>query len=583
MHTNRNMPANDATPRTHQLAALAALIALGLATPATAQLTCNSLYSLATGGGAACADAALDALYANPVVGSTGAGPLLGLFAPQCEDGTNNCPDEEVRCMDGTRPIYYVDPAEDANGEPMVSNGWVFFVTGGGSCSSALTCGQNYFGTERGEMTSASATRFRSEAGIFSNDPAEINLFRHYNRIYMRKCTYDRFTGNNTYSQVEVTPTPDEVDLFLHGRRMWNAVFEDLRGAGAIGKKYYTGACVTPDCDNSCPPATTCDYLPPLANATNIVLIGWSGGGTGMIHQLDDLSDTLGAIAPSADVRGVIDARFSPSVEVQSSFWLDFNVDGLNDYVQAGSPVFIDANGNGAVEFPEAINAPFGIYDGMFNEPGELPLTPGCGGCGQTYSIGMFNAPFGRAWISQDFHGTEQDASCEDVHGVDAPECVDHMHTLFNHVETPFFVRTGLRDNVYWGPGSNALGADDPAYFYRENPLGERVKMQVHTFLTEYATRSELALGIDDSWNGGLPAAPPFAIAAFAPDSTLHAGTIENTPFFDTCLLPPGGAAGDEVNLHFALFDWITWDTPIAAHESGLATGWTPVPAALCP
>ncbi len=561
----------------------AALSVLGTGTPASA-LNCNSLYSLEMGGGVACADVALDDLYANPTVGSQGNGSLLGLFAPQCEDGSNLCPGEEVRCMDGTRPMYYVDPAEDINGDPMVSNGWVFFVTGGGSCQSPLSCAQNYATTERSEMTSASATRFRSEGGIFSNTPNQTNLFRHYNRVYMRKCTYDRFAGNRTHTQVLVNAV-DRVDLFVHGRRMWKAVLSDLEGnpLGFVGKEYYTGPCVTPDCDNSCPLAQPCEQLPPLANATEILLIGWSGGGNGMIHQLDDLATALTAIAPAADVRGVIDATFKPSIDVQASFWSDLNpADGSNDYTQLASPNFIDANGDGNVEFGEAIGAAFDAYDGLFFFPGLLPPVPGCGGCGQDYSPAVFTPPAGEIWQALQFQGSAPDGSCELVHGPNAPECSDHIHVLLNHVATPFFLRMGLRDSVSWGPGSRVLGATDMNYFYRSDAFGDRVRMQIKTYLDQFATSSELATGLDPSWAGGLPAPPPWPIAVFAPDSTLHAGTIENGPFFTTCLRPPGGGLGTQVNLHDALFDWITFDTPINAFESGLPSGWIRVPAGGC-
>ena len=302
-----------------------------------------------------------------------------------------------------------------------------------------------------------------------------------------------------------------------------------------------------------------------------------------MIHQLDDLAAAFTAIAPAVDVRGVIDATFKPSIDVQSSFWNDFNpADGANDYTQFAAPSFIDFNGNGNIEFSEALNAPFGAYDGLFFVPGLLPPTPGCGGCGRGYSPAVFTPPGGAIFQALQFQGGMRDTSCELVHGPNAAECADHIHVLLNHVATPFFLRMGLRDSVSWGPGSRALGATDVNYFYRRDAFGDRVRMQIKTFLDEFATSSELATGQDPTWAGGLPAPPPWPIAVFAPDVLLHAGTIENGPFFNTCLRPPGGGAGTEVNLHDALSEWITFDIPIDAFESGLPSGWTRVPAAGC-
>ncbi|MEM7355997.1 MAG: pectin acetylesterase-family hydrolase, partial [Acidobacteriota bacterium] len=413
-------------------------------------LGCNSLWSLRNGGGLACDDAGLNTLYDNPTVATAGTGPLLGLFAPKCADGTNSCAGNEVRCMDGTRPIYYVDPAEDANGLPLISNRWIFWTTGGGTCIDGMACGNQYFNGNHAAMTSASASRYRSEAGIFSNEPTEPNLFRHYNRVYLRKCTNDRLSGAKTHNGIVVNGGGDTVDLFAHGHFMWQAVFNDLvTSHPSIGKKYYTGACVT-DCDNSCPPNTTCDWLPNLSNATKIVLIGWSGGATGLINQLDTMVPDLQLLAPNADIRAVFDGRFNPSLDVQAAFWADTNpVDGLNDYTQCAAPAIspncIDANLDGIVSHDESLNAPDNSYSSLFNTPGELPLNAACPACGLDYSTFHFRIGQ-RAWQAHDFLGYPLDSSCEDEHGIDAPECLEPMHVLMNHVATPHFIRVALED-----------------------------------------------------------------------------------------------------------------------------------------
>ena len=560
------------------------LIVLCLVPGLAEALSCNSLWSLRSGGGVFCDDAGLDGLYQNPTVAAEGSGPLLGLFAPQCANGTNSCLGDEVRCMDGTRPIYYVDPAEDANGDPLITNNWLFWTTGGGTCIDGQACGRQYLTGDRSGMTSASATRFRQEEGIFSSDSR--NLFRHYNRVYLRKCTSDRFSGTKTHNALVVSGSGDAVDLFTHGRFMWQAVFNDLVTTHpTIGKKYDTSPCPGLDCDNSCPPgSTTCEWLPNLANATKVLLIGWSGGATGLINQVDSLAPELQALAPNADIRAVFDGRFNPSLDVQASFWADIApTDGVNDYTQCAgviSPSCIDADLDGRISHGESLNAPRGTFSGLFNEPGELPFNPACPACGLGYSIFHFQVGE-RSWQTHDFLGYQLDTSCEAVHGVDAPQCLEPMHVLMNHVATPHFIRVALEDSTYWGTGGTASGADDSNYAYQQGPLGARTRTQAVQWTQSFATDSELALGIDDSWSGvaGVPSPPPFAPAIFAPAGTSHAGTIANPSFFNTCLLPPGGGVGDELSLHTALYEWATFDVPRDAVQSA-ATGWSPV---VCP
>ena len=569
---------------------------------------CNSLISARLGGAGGCTavtNAQAQNIYASPRTSGGGSGDLISFFLPTCETPGGCAPAQELKCMDGSRPLYYVDPARDplANPNDPISNGWVFFVTGGGSCMEGQQCGNKYSSPERSEMTSIGAPRFRSEKGIFGSPPAMLNLFDNYNRVYLRKCTYDRFTGANTHNAEPSTfNANDTVRIFTHGRRMWTAVFNDLAyGFGVVpGKGWYVGgaACATPQCDGSCP-AGGCDgHLPTLNHATKILLVGWSGGGTGMIQQLDSLKAELQVIAPNADIRGVIDARFVPSLEVQASFWLDefdpavagLAPDGINDYTQCGavpSPNCIDANGNGHIEYAEARTSPYDLYDQIWNDPGQLPLSFGCGvgmGCGiaHDYDPSAFD-PMSQMAQSYAYHGTVLDQSCLNAHPANPDICNDYMHVLANHVATPFMLRAGTADAEFTGAGSRALGAVDPNYSYRSRAFEHRVRMQAESFIDGFQNRggpgpfSELATGVDPSWAGN---AAPHPMAVFIPDTRVHAGMVRrNSTFFRDCLAPPGG--GPALSLHDALYDWITFDAEILAFDSSLPGDWTTTPA--CP
>ena len=585
------------------------LIAIGAGLAKSAEATaCNSLISARLGGAFGCTgqtNAQARDIYYNPRTSGGGSGDLISFFLPTCETPGGCLPEEELKCMDGSRTMYYVDPARDPLNNPQdpISNGWVFFVTGGESCMDGQQCGNKYRSPERSEMTSVGAPRFRSEKGIFGSPPATQNLFDNYNRVYLRKCTYDRFTGANTH---DAEPSPfnanDTVRIFTHGRRMWSAVFNDLAyGYGVVpGKGWYVGgaACSTPKCDGSCP-AGGCDgQLPTLNHATKILLVGWSGGGTGMIQQLDSLKAELQSIAPDADIRGVIDARFVPGLEVQASFWLDefdptdpnATDDGINDYTQCGavpSPNCIDANGNGRIEYAEARTSPYDLYDQIWNDPGQLPLSFGCGvgmGCGiaHDYDPSAFD-PMSQMAQSYAYHGTVLDQSCLNAHPANPDICNDYMHVLANHVATPFMLRAGTADAEFTGAGSRALGAVDPNYSYRSRAFEHRVRMQAESFIDGFQNRggpgpfSELATGVDPSWAGN---AAPHPMAVFIPDTRVHAGMVRrNSTFFRDCLAPPGG--GPALSLHDALYDWITFDAEILAFDSSLPGDWTTTPA--CP
>lgn len=565
---------------------------------------CGSLAAARRGGAAGCdaADvAAIDDAYTNPRVRGRGNGDLIGFFTGACEDGGDLCA-EPLRCMDGTRPIYYVDPARDPINSPSdpISNGWIFYVQGGGSCGDGVSCGNKYTSSERSEMSSAQAKRFRSERGIFADPPGTTNLFTNYNRVWIHKCSYDRFTGSNTNAG---EPSPynvgDTVDLFSHGRRIWSAVFDALTtNHPSLGLGYSVSSpCQTSTCDGTCP-ASGCDgHLPTLANATHVMLIGWSGGGHGMIQQLDSLAAELSTIAVNADIRGVIDARFMPSVEVQGAFWEDsFDEisgaavpDGINDYLQCGaagiasSPVCTD-NGDGIIDETEALSSGSTVYNADWFTPGELPQNPGCPACDVTYGTDEFAAG-NRLADGYDFMGTQPDVSCLAAHPNAPSICYDYTHVLLNHVATPFMLRFGMRDQAFWGPDSHALGADDPSYFYTVSAYVDRSRVQLKNYIEGFfdnplATHhSELATGADPSWvNEGLPTDAPWPMAVFAPDSQVHAGVAgRDDTFFDGCMAPSG--SGPVLSAHDALFDWITYDVDIRAYDDG--ANWTT--AATCP
>ncbi|MGH8597723.1 MAG: hypothetical protein ACREXT_13790 [Gammaproteobacteria bacterium] len=95
---------------------------------------------------------------ANPPTPVSNGGVMRYRFVPLCNDGSGDhewsrgvgnagiaptCAAEDyIRCIDGTRPTYYLDKARTAdNSADAESNHWAFWFQGGGSCSDSEALG----------------------------------------------------------------------------------------------------------------------------------------------------------------------------------------------------------------------------------------------------------------------------------------------------------------------------------------------------------------------------------------------------------------------------------------------------------
>ena len=67
-----------------------------------------------------------------------------------------------IKCLDGSAPVFYIDRAISGT-----SNKWVFYVQGGGSCTTAEDC-VNHYVSEYKEMSSHWAPESISGNGILS-------------------------------------------------------------------------------------------------------------------------------------------------------------------------------------------------------------------------------------------------------------------------------------------------------------------------------------------------------------------------------------------------------------------------------
>ena len=241
---------------------------------------------------------------------------------------------EVVRCVDGTRPVIYVDEAQSA------SNRWVFTFQGGGSCASGQACLGTYLDLgERGEMSTARKPAMRNMPGIHT--PDAVNGFRDYHRVRIEKCGYDRYNGNATVRGAAATVDSDldgdgiqgEVindptglavqegadlgfDLFHHGKKIMLHTLDELRD----GLRYDTWVAASGGVTE------VFATLPPLKDADAILFAGHSGGAHGLMNNIDSLADYMAGWTRTdgtpfdADVRALFDAHLLPTLESEAAF-----------------------------------------------------------------------------------------------------------------------------------------------------------------------------------------------------------------------------------------------------------------------
>ena len=414
--------------------------------------------------------------------------------------------DDSIRCLDGTRPVIYVDKA--VTGE---SNNWIFTMVGGGSTATADT---NADGVpddaqrvadvyadpaEHGEMTTAYDPPMKELEGIHDPDPVRNPVFSGYNRVRIEKCGYDRYMGRAAYEAAggffigetwPPTGLPIDFNVYQQGYLMMLEAFDAL----APGLTYTTW---TVDAQGLVVEAD--ETLPALSLATKILLVGHSGGAHGLMHNIDNLAVDLTPIAPEADVRALFDANFLPSNENEVAF----NAGG-DAYDHVWSGVTVGALNNIT-------------YDGALYWPTSFMKT------------------------SYDMVQAELDASCLATHPLlDDWRCTDRHHVLLNHIATPFFFREDFRDpnpeHLNFPIGHEIKWADCPILGATCFPLlnvaeyRARLTEQFETMLYQSQIDSELATGADPSVGAGnFP-----TWYAWMPQCQVHEGAYNTKQFFGT-------------------------------------------------
>ncbi len=195
-------------------------------------------------------------------------------------------------CNDGSPGIFYIRRAVDAEH----LNRWVFHFEGGGSCADYTSCMDRWCGFgfhTAAKMSSNWAHDSIAGQGIFNapESPLAAN-----NLAYLYYCSSDEWSGrrSNAVLTSEVDPN-QSYSLHFRGHRILEAALE-----------MFLSGPVTSDSGD--------ETVPPLANATDVLITGTSGGANGTRFNIDWIASHFD---PSqTTVRAVLDAGFIPSTEV---------------------------------------------------------------------------------------------------------------------------------------------------------------------------------------------------------------------------------------------------------------------------
>ncbi|NJO12143.1 MAG: hypothetical protein HC872_00225 [Gammaproteobacteria bacterium] len=427
--------------------------------------------------------------------------------------------DPAVRCFDGTAPTLYVDPAVDAAGKTVVSNKWMFTLTGGGSCipedrdrdgvvDDVSTC-LGHYADELSEMSSATSEPMVDLEGVHQADPVRNPVFSGYNRVRIDKCSFDRYNGRVVHpSLTDASVGSSSFSIHQQGYEIITATFAEL----LHGRGYTTWK------SSALQVLRSIETLPPLKAATTILFVGHSGAAQGLMHSIDSLAADLAALGVSADVRVAFDGYFKISQETEAAFT---GAGDLYDHIWTGTTPAADA-----FTFNDAYWGPGGRYNAIHE-----------------------------TWNAR------RDVSCLQAHRAtrDAHRCHDPLHVLLNHIATPFFVREDYRDSKHsdiaeghelpWGPFaeySHCMGEKCAPVFTVPGEHRPRLNEQADRLWFDYWTRSEIARGVDTSL-----AAPPLAFAApsfalWMPNCGQHAGAFDDVQFFDVFVSSPTGSRNME-------------------------------------
>lgn len=270
-------------------------------------------------------------------------------------------------CNDGTPAVIYVRPARPGATEPdgPSANRWLIHFLGGSSCSSYEECGTRWCGIGQWSgrlMTTAWEGETTTRDGIFKRDG--FNRIADRNLVLLKYCSSDQWQGRKSDVVLRSETDPSRAySLHFRGATIVSAIFDTLERGG--------------------------NGLPPITQATDVLISGDSAGAAGARAHLDRLAARLRANNPNVRVRGHFEATFNPDLNGKQGF-------------PAGDP-----------------------RDPVY----QRKMDPY-----RTVHVGLRDA--------------QLDDSCMAAHPTAGYLCADDGYLTLNHITTPFFQMQDIQDQL---------------------------------------------------------------------------------------------------------------------------------------
>lgn len=181
---------------------------------------------------------------------------------------------------DGTTPLFYF-----RRGVGSGADKWLFWFKGGGSCYDAVTC------ADRGADKTSNMPWLRPgnrvlqvdnrADGIFNPNQAVNPDFYNWNHVFLVYGSSDQWAGT-------ADAMIDGVRWRFRGHEIVNAFFDAAQDVAIVG-------------------------APTLLDASEVLLTGSSGGGHGLLNNVDRLAQRLANAIPNVRVSAIADAPVSPA------------------------------------------------------------------------------------------------------------------------------------------------------------------------------------------------------------------------------------------------------------------------------
>ena len=290
----------------------------------------------------------------------------------------------QASCNDGSPAVLYFRPYEGAANR----NKWIIALNGGGGCGTAQDCANRWCGVDTNfdadNMSTKNAGNGLNGDGILERQPG--NPFANYNQVEVRYCTSDSWQGHGLGLTTTAKDPKTGKDVTFQINFAGGYVFQAV--VDTLRQDGVEGLVYS----------KSKTALPDLDDASEVVLAGGSAGGNGVIFNLDRLADELRGGSNKPVVRGFIEAIVGPD--------------------------------KSKLDYSSSV------------------------GCKEN-QLCSFEAQYKYVYAKQqDVNGPREwtDESCLEWHKKNEPGtewlCYDLNHVLANHVTTPYFVRTGLADQL---------------------------------------------------------------------------------------------------------------------------------------